>query len=160
MRHLPTRLLMTASLLLPLCAAAGVYKWKDASGVTHYGDDTALGHAKGEPAALPTISSYAGAEVQEVSADLVRRLDAANASAGALPVRMYSTRWCGVCRQARSYFQQRHIAYEDFDVEQSDKGREDYRRLGGRGVPIVLVGKSRMNGFDANRFESMYRAAR
>ena len=70
---------------------------------------------------------------------------------------MYSTTWCGVCKRAKGYFRERDIPYREYDVEKSAKGRRDYQRLKGRGVPIILVGDQRMNGFSRDRFESIYR---
>lgn len=70
---------------------------------------------------------------------------------------MYSAVWCGVCKKARRYFIDNGIAFSEFDVETSQQGREDFERLGGRGVPIILVDDARMNGFNATRFAQLYR---
>ena len=70
---------------------------------------------------------------------------------------MYSTTWCGYCKQARNYFQQNNIAFAEYDVEKSDKGKRDYKKMNGRGVPIILVGDKRMNGFSPGAFEKIYR---
>lgn len=72
---------------------------------------------------------------------------------------MYSTVWCGVCKKARRYFRANDIPFKEFDVETSERGRKDYARLNGRGVPIVLVGKYRMDGFNPGRFQQVYRQA-
>ena len=69
---------------------------------------------------------------------------------------MYATSWCGVCRKARSYFRANGIAFTEFDVENSARGKREFKRLGGRGVPVILVGKKRLNGFNRTAFESIY----
>jgi glutaredoxin len=69
---------------------------------------------------------------------------------------MYSTVRCGYCRKARAYFKANGIAFTDYDVETSDKGRQDYRRMGARGVPVILVGDQRMMGFSESAFASLY----
>ena len=69
---------------------------------------------------------------------------------------MYSTSWCGYCKKAARYFRQRGIPFRDYDIEKSEKAARDYKKLNGRGVPIILVGKRRMNGFDARTFEQLY----
>jgi glutaredoxin len=74
-------------------------------------------------------------------------------------VTLYSASWCGVCRRARSYFNRNRIPFTEYDVEQSERGRQDYRALQGRGVPIILVGATRMNGFSPDAFDAMYRSA-
>jgi glutaredoxin len=70
---------------------------------------------------------------------------------------MYSARWCGVCKQARRYFRDHRVPFQEHDIETSDKGRRNFNRLGGRGVPLILVGDRRMRGFSAGRFEQLYR---
>ena len=47
----------------------------------------------------------------------------------------------------------------ELDVEKSAEGKQEYRELKGRGVPIILVGDQRMNGYDQARLEGMLRAA-
>jgi len=69
---------------------------------------------------------------------------------------VYSATWCGVCDYAKNYFKQQNIPYKEYDIEKSSKGRQDFKRLKGRGVPIILVGRKRMDGFDVSKFEKMY----
>jgi hypothetical protein len=44
----------------------------------------------------------------------------------------------------------------EYDVETSEKGRSGYKKLNGKGVPIILVGNKRMNGFSVEGFKSLY----
>lgn len=147
--------MLRAKILMILClggaalAANGqIYKWTDAQGHVHFGDRPG-GNGQAQ-VVTPQINTYSGAEVSH------------DESLGATPaeqhpgVRMYSASWCGVCKQARSYFTRNHIPFTEYDVEQSDKGRRDFKALHGSGVPIILVGNQRMNGFDAGSFEAMY----
>ena len=42
--------------------------------------------------------------------------------------------------------------YTDFDVEHSEKGRKDYQRLGGNGIPIVVInGKTVIHGYSPKK---------
>jgi hypothetical protein len=50
-------LAMTLSLLCAAASAQEVYKWKDANGVTHYGDKPA-GNNDAQPADLPALQIY------------------------------------------------------------------------------------------------------
>ncbi|MGI9290354.1 MAG: glutaredoxin domain-containing protein [Gammaproteobacteria bacterium] len=72
---------------------------------------------------------------------------------------MYSTEWCGVCKKARNYFTANDIPFKEYDVEKSTKGARDYKKLNARGVPVILVGKSRLNGFSSGKFENLYESA-
>jgi glutaredoxin len=69
-------------------------------------------------------------------------------------VKMYATSWCPYCAKARAYFARRNIAYVEVDVEKPE-GRAEYQRLGARGVPVILVGTQRMNGFSEARLSQI-----
>lgn len=141
------------SLLVLMIAAsvqAGMYKWVDEQGVTHYGDkppaDQETLEITGE------ISSYSSPQIGNLPEDFFERPKAASVK----QVVMYSASWCGVCRQAKAYFQQQRIPFREYDIDTSKKGKQDFQKLGGKGVPIILVGNQRMNGFSAGRFEQLY----
>ncbi|HEY6642170.1 glutaredoxin family protein [Povalibacter sp.] len=67
----------------------------------------------------------------------------------------YSATWCGYCTRARKFMQSRQVAFVEYDIEQSPRGYADYRALKGTGVPILLVGDQRMNGWSASQFDQM-----
>jgi glutaredoxin len=69
------------------------------------------------------------------------------------PVVMYATAWCPYCAQARAYFARNGIAYVEHDVEASAAAHAEFRRLGGRGVPLIFVGEERIDGFNELAFE-------
>ena len=70
---------------------------------------------------------------------------------------LYSTAWCPHCKRARRYLQSRGVPYREYDVETTEKGKQDYKKLNGRGVPLILVGKKRMTGFSPEGFENIYK---
>ena len=62
---------------------------------------------------------------------------------------LYATQWCGYCAKTRKFFAQQNIAYRELDVESSEQGRLEYKRMGGGGVPIIVVnGSTVIRGFD------------
>jgi glutaredoxin len=69
---------------------------------------------------------------------------------------MYATSWCPYCQQARNYFRQQGIAYTEYDIERDGEARRRYQAFGGRGVPVIFVGKRRMNGFSVSSFNKIY----
>ena len=69
---------------------------------------------------------------------------------------MYGASWCGYCKKAKKYFNKNNIRFVEYDIERSTKGKRDYKALNGTGVPIILVGDQRMNGFSEAGFERMY----
>jgi len=79
--------------------------------------------------------------------------------AAAVPVVMYATAWCPYCAKARAYFKQTNTAYVEHDIEKSADAHAEFRRLGGRGVPLILVGNEKLSGFSELAFESAYARA-
>ena len=69
---------------------------------------------------------------------------------------MYSTQWCGYCRKAREYFKDNKIRYKEKDIEKSSRAKKEYDRLKGSGVPLIMVGKNKIQGFDLSKFEDAY----
>lgn len=69
------------------------------------------------------------------------------------PVVMYATAWCPYCARARAYFRSNGIAFAEHDIEKSSAARAEFKRLGGRGVPLIFVGRERIDGFSELAFE-------
>ena len=143
-------LLLVLGLLLPHTANAELYRWVDEHGTMHF-TDSPPEHVQAKQLNLQ-INSYQSPKVAPFSfneALISKRKPSTD-------VVMYSTTWCGYCKQARRYFTRQGIAFEEYDVEKSAKGKQDYRKLKGRGVPIILVGDRRMNGFSQQQFDRLY----
>jgi len=145
-----TRLLVAGLLILATGAAAGqaIYRWTDDKGRVQYGSQPPP-NVKARPVA-DRVNSYEGpVEVRRAPASPT------NAAREAGPVVMYSTSWCTYCAQARAYFAGRRIRYQEYDVEKSAEANAEYKRLGGRGVPLILHGGQMMSGFSEQSFEAL-----
>jgi mycoredoxin len=64
---------------------------------------------------------------------------------------LYATAWCGFCKQTRAFLTQQHISYVEYDIESSPDGLEQYKRLGGNGVPVVLIAGEVIKGYRPER---------
>jgi len=62
-----------------------------------------------------------------------------------------------VCKKAKTYLSKKGVAFREYDVERSEAERREYKRLNGKGVPIILVGDQRMDGFDRSKLEAILR---
>lgn len=63
-------------------------------------------------------------------------------------VTLLATSWCGYCKKTREYFAAEGIAYTELDVETSAEGQARYEALDADGVPVVLVGRDVIYGYD------------
>ena len=124
---------------------AQIYKWVDDEGNVHFTD---LPPADKKTEQVTTqINTYESTELMDLNRDFGQ----------SQKIIMYSTIWCGVCKKAKKYFEKNRIAYVEYDVEKSEKGKRDFKKLGGKGVPVILVGDKRLNGFSKERFEAAYK---
>jgi glutaredoxin len=135
-------------------SGGGIYTWKDSDGNVHFGD-------------RPPPS--AGAESVDVKANVVagprateqlQRVIAGRSESfpeqRALPVTIYTTKSCGYCKQAKAYFRANNIPFTERDIDQSTDAHEAFTRLGGDGVPLIVVGKKVLSGFSEASFERAY----
>ena len=151
-------------LVVGLLGAAGmvqseIYRWQDADGSWHFGDrPPATAKAR---VVRPKVNAVApSAELRSAAQGLKAEAGRSHPKIRRPRVVMYSASWCGVCKRARSYFRSHHIPFKEYDVETTAKGRRDYKRLKGKGVPLILVGGRRMTGFSPGRFEQLYAGVR
>ena len=84
---------------------------------------------------------------EEAVSELAQKLES--------PVIMFTTRWCPYCHQAREYFKRHSITYTEYDIEVSKENSAKFRALGGTGVPLIIVGNKRMDGFTPRSFNDL-----
>ncbi len=73
---------------------------------------------------------------------------------------LFSTSWCGYCRKAREYLNSNGIAHVEYDIEKSSEGKRQFAELGGRGVPLILVGNEQIRGWSPAALEAALARAR
>ena len=133
-------------------SAQPVYRWTDAQGRVHYGDrPPASVDARPVDIAPPPPGAGFPAAVATGTPD-------STATAGQrqpLAITMYATATCGYCAKARRFFAQRGIAYREKDIDRYAQARTEWKRLGGKGVPLFVINGEVSSGFSA---DSMARA--
>jgi glutaredoxin len=146
------RLLLLVCLLFAPAAGADIYRWTDAEGRIHYSDKPPADR-KTKQVRIPLQSISGPATVTPAQAP------AGGVTTARQPVQIFTTAWCGYCRKAKAQLAARGVPYREVDVEESDSGRREFAALRGRGVPVILVGSQRMDGYDANGLDAMLRGA-
>ena len=140
--------ILLVSILLLVTSTNGVaeiYKWTDEHGKIHF-TDSPPDDKQAEQVEL-RINTYTAVEVTP----LVERLGKDDR------VVIYGATWCRICDKAKIYFRNNNIPYVSYDVEKSSVGRMDFKLLKGKSVPIIIVGRKRMNGFNVAKFEKLYK---
>lgn len=137
-------MIIMLSLWVATPAIAEIFKWTDSKGKVHFTDSPPKDQQVEQVEVK--VNSYTAVEITP----LVERLGRKD------KVVMYSAAWCGICKKAKQYFQQKSIPYIVYDIEKSRSGKRGYKLLKGKGVPIIIVDDKRMNGFNVKKFEKLY----
>jgi glutaredoxin-like YruB-family protein len=72
-------------------------------------------------------------------------------------ITLYSAGNCPHCRHAKQYLQRKGLLFRELDVQRDARARKAYARLGSRGVPVILIGETRIDGFDPKRLDAALR---
>ena len=68
---------------------------------------------------------------------------------------LYSTSWCGACKQAKAFLNRHGVAYTEYDVEKSTEGRRQFEALGGRGVPLLVINGTTVIGYNPDQMKRL-----
>ena len=144
-------------LMLFVCTSsvgmAEIYKWTDVNGKVHFSDKPPTNENAetiDEQRLASRASSYTQAEIKVLSIDSAAYLNNQK-------LIMYTTSRCGYCAKARKYFAKQRIPYKEKNIETSEKYHREFKKIGGKGVPVILSGKNKMNGFSIKKFERFYK---
>ncbi|AVP95856.1 hypothetical protein C7S18_00980 [Ahniella affigens] len=72
---------------------------------------------------------------------------------------LFATKTCPYCAKAREFFQEHGLRYHELDVDDPAIAQQ-FKALGGSGVPMVFSADVRIVGFDANAYARLLPAAR
>ena len=69
---------------------------------------------------------------------------------------IYSTPTCPYCQLAKEFFKENNVEYDDFNVAEDAKAREEMiKKSGQMGVPVIEIGKDIVVGFDKNKLTEL-----
>lgn len=68
---------------------------------------------------------------------------------------LYSTAWCGYCDKTREQLVSQGNTFREYDIEQSEEGRQQFDALKGRGVPLVKAGDKLIHGYSASQIRAL-----
>ncbi len=69
-------------------------------------------------------------------------------------VKVYSTPTCPFCKKAKEFFKKHKVEYEDINVSENEKARDEMiEKSGQMGVPVIEIGNKIIVGFDEQELE-------
>ena len=64
-------------------------------------------------------------------------------------IKIYSTSWCGPCKNVKRLLDERGLSYDEIDIEEIGWSRDDlYDLTGGRTVPQIVINEKPVGGYD------------
>lgn len=72
-------------------------------------------------------------------------------------VTLFTAPWCGYCRQARAYLQQKNIAFDEYDIE-TESGKTRFVQAGGAGggIPYLVLKGQGHRGFSSSGYDELF----
>ncbi len=72
-------------------------------------------------------------------------------------ITLYSGPGCPHCHRLRQFLRQQKIPFQEFDISRNRRARQEFDRLGSRGVPLLKIGQRLLAGFDPGKLRSALR---
>lgn len=71
---------------------------------------------------------------------------------------LYSASWCGYCAKAKAYLAAKGMAYREIDID-TPAGLDSFAHAGGgKGVPLLVSGGRRIQGFSTAAYDEFFSA--
>lgn len=123
---------------------AEIYSWLDKKGVRHYSD---ISPGRGEniidlqvfdtePPPPPPVKKDTNSSAADTTINTSKS------------VLMYVEPDCDECARARAFFNSSKIRLFEMDIASDKAAAAAFARIGGSRVPLIIIGKSRIEGFD------------
>ncbi|MFZ6720572.1 glutaredoxin family protein [Undibacterium sp. Ji49W] len=149
-------LLALVSGLTSVALAGTVYKSVSPDGRVVFSDQPPK---EGRLEKVMQFKDQPSSEIPASSLSYIERLKKARSApspaAGKEPV-LYSASWCGYCKQAKSYLSGKGISYREVDIDTSYGKTAFAEAGGGGGIPLMLAGNKRIQGFTAQAYDEFF----
>ena len=74
------------------------------------------------------------------------------------PPALFSAAWCGYCTQAKAYLAAKSIRNREYDIDTEDGARAYVEAGGKKGIPLLVSGSKRQQGFSPASYDSFFAA--
>lgn len=77
-----------------------------------------------------------------------------------MTIKIYTTPTCSYCHKAKDLFKEKKVKYTEIDVTKSPKAVKEIIELTGQtGVPVIVINKEVILGFDKQAIEKALKKA-
>jgi glutaredoxin len=125
---------------------AQAYRWVDKDGRVHYSDTKPPPSATRSVDQISTRSGTVSAQPLGYALQQAMKVN---------PVKLYTYSGCKTaCADAKALLEKRGVPYTEISVDAPDKRDELKRVSGGANVPVLVVGTTVKQGFEAGMYEA------
>lgn len=78
-----------------------------------------------------------------------------SAAKGREVINLYTATWCGYCNHLKETLDASGVPYVDHDIETSNEGKSFFESKKFIGIPVTVVGSEIVEGYDAERLDSV-----
>lgn len=147
--------LLSCAFWLPVAFGQTMYKSVTPDGRVTYSDHPPV-DSKVVKTLTPDSSPSTALPISAL--DQLRKLRALRSAAteSGAGVILYSASWCGYCAKAKVYLAAKGIAYREVDID-TPAGLDSFARAGGgKGVPLLVSGSRRIQGFSTGAYDKFF----
>ena len=69
---------------------------------------------------------------------------------------VYTSNTCPYCTMAKDYLETKNVEFEERNVQEDSKAREELMAKGYTGVPVLVIGDEEIVGFDKGRLDQIF----
>ena len=116
--------------------------------------------AEGRIEKMITFENLPSSALPKETFSYVEQLKRLKASAPVVASResivLYSATWCGYCANAKAYLADKGISYQEIDIDTSEGKAAFAQAGGGKGIPLLLAGRQRVQGFSSAAYDEIF----
>jgi glutaredoxin len=116
---------------------------------------TALEFASAPSSPLPDSVLKYQADLQKSMQN--RLAQASKIESSGTPTLFIAT-WCGYCTRAKAYLKGKGIGFREYDIDTAEGGRAYFEAGGRKGVPLLVAGDKRQQGFSEGSYDKFFAA--
>jgi glutaredoxin len=154
-------LVLLSLLFCSMVSHAEMYRWEDERGVVTFKDTPPPASKKRKVKVYTEKDFDVAPPVPPVSKSSTKSQTSSSPTPVVAPkaerfngtVEMYVTDWCPVCKKAEQYMSARNYPFVAYDIEKDKSAMKRYQEMGGRGVPLILLGSQKLSGFSSSAID-------
>lgn len=68
-------------------------------------------------------------------------------------ITVYTTTRCAHCHRLMAFLRKLKVRYSEQNIERNRRAFTEFQRQGGKGVPLVLIGQQKLNGYNPDKLK-------